>query len=152
MSKNLKDSYKDVEDFFDEEPSISEKSWGVIHDFYHYVLTHMEKNGITKTDLAKRINKSKASVTQMFNKNPNVSVRKLVEIADAIDLEISIRPIKYEDRAIEEIQLLTYTTGSLEEVKSNEANFVNFDTIENSYKKEIKYSKSVSYGQIEESI
>ena len=84
------DIYKDVEDFFASPPSANEKAWGIIHDFYHMILTHMEEQGISKSDLAKRLGKSRSAITQMFNKTPNITLKKMVEIADAIGVDIRI--------------------------------------------------------------
>ncbi|MFQ5822349.1 MAG: helix-turn-helix domain-containing protein [Candidatus Heimdallarchaeota archaeon] len=92
MRKNSKNSFKDLSDFFAKEPTINQKAWGLIHDFYNLVLTQMEKENITKADLARRLGKSRSAISQMFNKTPNVSIKKMVEIADAVGLDISIVP------------------------------------------------------------
>ena len=84
------DTYKDVEDFFASSPSADEKAWGIIHDFYHMILTHMENQGISKSDLAQRLGKSRSAITQMFKKTPNITLKKMVEIADAIGIDIRI--------------------------------------------------------------
>ncbi len=106
MSKSLKDnSFKEFYDFFAEEPDIDEKAWGIIHDFYHLILTTMENNGITKADLARRLNKSRAAISRMFNKNPNVSVKKMVEIADAVDLDISLVSTTHKETTTENVFL-----------------------------------------------
>jgi transcriptional regulator with XRE-family HTH domain len=52
----------------------------------------MKERNLKKADLAKRLGKSRAAITQMFNKTPNISVRKMVEIADAVGLEFEIVP------------------------------------------------------------
>lgn len=90
MEKNSRNIFKEMNDFFEAEPTSNQKAWGLIHDFYHLVLTHMEKNSITKADLARRLSKSRSAISQMFNKTPNISIKKMVEIADAIGMEINI--------------------------------------------------------------
>lgn len=90
MKKNSKNIFKEIGDFFEAEPTSNQKAWGLIHDFYHLVLTHMENNGITKAALARRLNKSRSAISQMFNKTPNISIKKMVEIADAVEMEINI--------------------------------------------------------------
>jgi len=92
MKKNLKNSLQEIEKIFSEEPSINQKAWGIINDFYHLILTRMEKEGINKAELAKRLGRTRSAVSQMFNKNPNLTIKKMVEIADAIDLNLSIIP------------------------------------------------------------
>jgi transcriptional regulator with XRE-family HTH domain len=91
MRKNSKEIFKEVDDFFAAEPTANQKAWDIIHDFYHQLLTFMEDHGISKSDLAKKLGKSRASITQLFNKNPNVTIKTLVEIADALGITISIQ-------------------------------------------------------------
>ena len=93
MSENLRNS---INDLFSEEPDAEEKAWDMIHEFYHLVLTKMERDGITRADLARKLGKSRASVSQMFNKTPNLSIMKMMEIADAVDLNISLKEGKRE--------------------------------------------------------
>lgn len=81
---------EEIDDFFESAPTANQKAWGLIHEFYHLVLTYMEKKKISKSDLAQRLGKSRSAITQMFNKTPNISIKKMVEIADAIGIEISI--------------------------------------------------------------
>ena len=88
MSENLRNS---INSLFGEEPDAEEKAWDMIHEFYHLVLTKMERDGMNRADLAKKLGKSRASVSQMFNKTPNLSIMKLMEIADAVDLNISLK-------------------------------------------------------------
>jgi len=94
MSENLRNS---INDLFSEEPDAEEKAWDMIHEFYHLVLTKMERDGITRADLARKLGKSRASVSQMFNKTPNLSIMKMMEIADAVDLNISLKEGKREE-------------------------------------------------------
>lgn len=90
MKKNLKNTFADIEDFFSSPPSSNQKAWGIINDFYHMVLTYMEKNNISQADLAKKIGVSRSAISQMFNKTPNISVKKMVEISDAIGINLKI--------------------------------------------------------------
>lgn len=92
MKKNLKNSLQEIEKIFSEEPSINQKAWGIINDFYHLILSRMEKEGIKKSDLAKRLGRTRSAISQMFNKNPNLTIKKMVEIADSLDLDLAIIP------------------------------------------------------------
>ena len=89
MKKNLKSSCKH-EDLFSVVPSANQKAWGVINEFYHLILTYMESNNINKAELSRRLGKSRSAISQMFNKTPNVSIKKMVEIADAVGIDINI--------------------------------------------------------------
>ena len=90
MKENLKNQYEDIKEFFISEPTANQRAWGIIHDFYHIILTYMEKKKISKADLARKLGRSRASITQMFNKTPNLTIKKMVEIADAIGINIKI--------------------------------------------------------------
>jgi transcriptional regulator with XRE-family HTH domain len=90
MKKYSEDIFKDVEEFFASEPTSNEKAWGLIHDFYHIILTYMERQHISKAELANRLKKSRSAITQLFNKTPNITLKKMVEIADALGLDLQI--------------------------------------------------------------
>lgn len=77
-------------DFFSTEPDANEKAWGLIHDFYHGILSYMGKNNISRSDLAKKLNLTRPAISQMFNKTPNVTLKKMVEIADALNQNLKI--------------------------------------------------------------
>jgi len=85
----------EFEKFFLEPPDAEEKAWDIIHDFYNYLLTWMEKNNISKADLARILGKSRASITKMFNYTPNVSIKKIVEITHklGLDVNLEIKPV-----------------------------------------------------------
>ena len=68
MKENSKSSYKEINDFFAEPKTSNQKAWDLINDFYHMALSYMEKNNISKSDLAKKLGKSRSAITQMFNK------------------------------------------------------------------------------------
>ena len=90
MKKNSKNLLKEVNEYFLSQPSVDEKAWGIIHDFYHLILTYMDDNGLTRADLARRLGKSRSAISQMFNKTPNLTIKKMIEISDAIGLEINL--------------------------------------------------------------
>ncbi|MCK4447466.1 MAG: helix-turn-helix transcriptional regulator [Candidatus Marinimicrobia bacterium] len=90
MKKSSSSISDRINKIFATPPDSNQKAWGIIHDFYHYVLTYMEKNKITKAYLARKLGKSRAAISQMFNKTPNITVMKMVEIADAIGVDLSI--------------------------------------------------------------
>jgi transcriptional regulator with XRE-family HTH domain len=96
MPPHLNDLFRDVENFFAAPPTVDQKAWGMINEFYHLVLTSMEQEEISKADLARRLGKSRAAITQMFHKTPNITIKKMIEIADAIglDLHISASPLQ----------------------------------------------------------
>lgn len=102
MNKNLKESINSV---FGEKPSTNQKAWGVINQFYHMVIIKMEEDNITRADLARNLGKSRAAISQMFNKTPNISIKKMIEIADAVNLEINLtNDLFLQEKQIKEIK------------------------------------------------
>ena len=99
MKKNSKNNtvpiVDEFADFFSAEPNANEKAWGLIHDFYHGILTSMKKKDVSRSDLATKMNKSRSAISQLFNKTPNITLKKMVEIAEALNqnLKISFEPI-----------------------------------------------------------
>ena len=90
MKKHSENSYAEIDEFFAAPATANQKAWGLLNEFYHLVLTYMEKNNISKADLATRLGKSRSAITQLFNKTPNISLKRVAEIADAIGIEISL--------------------------------------------------------------
>jgi len=90
MKKNSKNLSQEIVDFFKTPPDAEQKTLGVINDFYHKVLTYMDDNKITQSDLAKKLGKSRSSISQLFKKNPNISIKRMVIIADALGITLKI--------------------------------------------------------------
>ena len=88
MKKSLKEKKTKLEDIFSRPKSDNQKAWDLIHDFYHLVFTYMKNNNISQSKLASNLSISRAAVSQMFNKTPNITVKKMVEIASAIGVNI----------------------------------------------------------------
>lgn len=57
------------------------------------ILVAMEDKNISKANLAKLLDKSKAFVTQMLGGSRNMTLRSLSDIAFALDMEVSIKLI-----------------------------------------------------------
>ena len=96
MKKPLRDIEKNVNDRLQAELSVEDKAWDIIFEFYHQVLTKMEKHNISQADLARKLGKSRSAVSQLLNKTPNISIRRMVEIADAVGLEFTLTPVKHQ--------------------------------------------------------
>lgn len=96
MKNSSKNLLNNNEDFFNRPPTINQKAWGLINDFYHMLLTYMEKNKISQADLARKLGKSRSAISQMFSKTPNLTIKKMVEIADAIGLRLKITSLEIE--------------------------------------------------------
>lgn len=92
MKKNLSNF---IENFLEGKPSVNQKAWDIIHQFYHLILTKMEKDNIKRSDIAVRLNISKAAVSKRLNNTPNTSVLKMVELADAVGLDINLTLDKF---------------------------------------------------------
>ena len=80
----------EIEDFFTQPLPIGQKAWGIVNSFYHIVLTYMEENNITQADLSQKLGKSKSTISRMFKGTPDMSIRKMIKIADEIGVNIKI--------------------------------------------------------------
>jgi transcriptional regulator with XRE-family HTH domain len=107
MPENLKNLLEEVDNLFEKEPTTNQRAWGLINQFYHLILTYMDKKSITRTQLAEDLGKSRSYISQMFNKTPNISIKKMVEIADAvgINLEINCKELAPDDIQIQIIEV-----------------------------------------------
>lgn len=93
MKKPLKDIEKKVNDLLQADLSTEDKAWDIIFEFYHHVLTRMEEQGISKAELARKLGKSRSAISQLLNQTPNISIKRMVEIADAVGLEFAMTPV-----------------------------------------------------------
>lgn len=93
MKKNSKDLYKDIDDFFAADLTPNQKAWSMIHNFYHIILTEMKNKGIKRADIAAKLGVSPAAVSKLLNKTPNLTIRKMVELADSVGLNLEIVPV-----------------------------------------------------------
>ena len=102
MKKNLEKKYSEIHEFFNAPPDADEKAWDIIHSFYHEILSIMKKNKIKQIDIAKKTGKSKSAISKMLNDTPNISIKKMVELADAVgaDINISVNKIKVKKTGI----------------------------------------------------
>ena len=115
MKKNSENILKEVHDFFDAQPNAEEKAWGLINDFYHLILSYMEKQKITRATLARKLKITRAAVSHMFNKTPNVTIKKMVEIADAVGIDLKITS----DQVVTEYTGWTFTTDEIIDLHHN---------------------------------
>jgi|LSQX01.2.fsa_nt_gb ribosome-binding protein aMBF1 (putative translation factor) len=81
-----KEFVKYVEEFT-KELSVNQKAWGIVNDFYHFLLTEMEKQKISKEELSKKLGKQKSKI---FDKTTKMNIYEMVEIADSVGLNIKI--------------------------------------------------------------
>jgi len=79
--KEKLDTFKDDVEFQTEK---------VILDFTEQVVLFMEKQEMSRADLAKRLGVSKAFVTKLLNGNPNLTIKTMVNIAKTLCCELSI--------------------------------------------------------------
>jgi len=130
MKANSRNLLQEIEEIFSEAPSANQKAWGITNDFYHFILSHMEKEGISKADLAKKLGRSRSAISQMFNKNPNLTVRKMVGIADAVGLDIAIVPTELKQELSKKIEgkyfFVVVSAGSYRQDKVAKQNAITF--------------------------
>ncbi|MDD3045404.1 MAG: helix-turn-helix transcriptional regulator [Candidatus Delongbacteria bacterium] len=98
MKENSKDLYQEIKKIFNSEPTSNQKAWGLIHDFYHIILTEMEEKNISRSELAVKTGKSKAMISKLLNNSPNISLKKMVELADSVGIDLKITTSQIEKR------------------------------------------------------
>ncbi|MDA3885040.1 MAG: nucleotidyltransferase domain-containing protein [Candidatus Delongbacteria bacterium] len=99
--------YEEVKKLFNSEPTPNQKAWRLIHEFYHMILTEMEEKSITRAEIAKRLGKSKASVSKMLNNTPNITVKKMVELADCVGIDLKLITNKLEKKKKNKIKMFS---------------------------------------------
>lgn len=80
FSKKLEE-YKDDLEF---------RTEGVILEFNEKIVARMAEMNISRTELAKRLRVSKAFVTKLLNGNPNLTVKTMMSISDALGCELKL--------------------------------------------------------------
>ena len=72
---------------------IDSLSYKYVLDFSENILEILSKKGIQNKNkyLAKKLNCSPAYISKLFNGRSNFTVRKLVELAKAVDYELKIK-------------------------------------------------------------
>lgn len=86
--------YKDIDNFFAADFTPNQKAWSMINNFYNLILTEMKNKGIKRADIATKLNVSPAAVSKLLNKTPNITLRKMVELADSVGLNIVITSVR----------------------------------------------------------
>ncbi len=137
MKQNSKSDLAKLNELFLRKPTTGQKAWGIIHDFYHKLLTFMDEKGITQTQLANKTGKSRSAISQMLNKNPNVSIRKLVEIAEVVGVDIYISSPQLDRKTNNAIE----DTFELVDVVIPESNLDDFN--QDNVKPIFDYSKTI---------
>jgi transcriptional regulator with XRE-family HTH domain len=79
---DLLDRYEDDPDFLTEQ---------VLLDVTEQICVRLNELGLKPADLARRLGVSRAAVSQMLNGKPNMTLRTLVGVAHALDVELRPR-------------------------------------------------------------
>lgn len=77
--QGLVDKYKDDLDYIAE---------GVLIDVTEQIIVQLESKKLTRTQLAQKLNCSNAYVTKLLNGSENLTLKKLVHIAQVLDCNI----------------------------------------------------------------
>ncbi|MCX5685189.1 MAG: helix-turn-helix transcriptional regulator, partial [Planctomycetota bacterium] len=64
---------------------------GVLLDTNEQLCIRMDELGITRAELAERLGVSRQYVTKLLNGKPNLTLKSLVDIALALDMDITVR-------------------------------------------------------------
>ena len=119
MKKNLKNLLKDFNNFFAQEPTAKTQSWSLLNDFYHLLLSYMAKEEITQSELAEKAGVSRSAISQLFNRQPNITLNKISEISNSIGLKLKLTSEQIEQPRIEKKVI----------IKKMAPSFINFKDI-----------------------
>jgi predicted nucleotidyltransferase len=108
MTKNSDQIHQEVKKLFNSDPTTNQKAWRLIHEFYNMILTRMEENNITRVEIAKKLGKSKAAVSKMLNNTPNITIKKMVELAEVVGLDLKLVSEKQKTTKIKIFSLKDY--------------------------------------------
>jgi transcriptional regulator with XRE-family HTH domain len=67
----------------------------ILFDFIAQIENKMEIDGITKTELAKRLSVTQSAVSQILNNSKNMSLETAIKYARAVGLKVSV--VAYDD-------------------------------------------------------
>jgi transcriptional regulator with XRE-family HTH domain len=70
--------------------SVDDYVYGISAGFTAQIEAKMEAEGVSRTELAKRLNKSTGRVSQVLNDPGNLSLKLTVEYAKALGMEVSV--------------------------------------------------------------
>jgi transcriptional regulator with XRE-family HTH domain len=71
----------------------------------------MAEQNVAKADLARRLNKSRAWVTQLLSGKTNMTIRTLAEVAYVLDAEVKLKPQPARWKAKVKTERLGLATG-----------------------------------------
>lgn len=80
---------------------------GLVTEAGEFIARLMQERGVTKADLARRLGKSRAYITQMLSGSANLTVRTLAEVAYALGAEVRLEaaPIEAVERGQARVEL-----------------------------------------------
>ncbi len=90
MKNQTRHSCSEIENLITGALTRNQRVKGLINEFYHTILTCMAERNISKSELARLLSVSPAAVSQMLTHQPNITLKKMVEIADAVGIELQL--------------------------------------------------------------
>jgi transcriptional regulator with XRE-family HTH domain len=84
----VKSWFTDKLDRFADDPEFLTEE--AILDFTEKLVAKMEELKVSRAELAKRLKVSKAFITKLLNGNPNMTIRTMVSISNALDCRLNL--------------------------------------------------------------
>ncbi len=69
---------------------------GLVTEAGEFIARLLQEKGVTKAELARRLGKSRAYITQMLSGSANLTVRTLAEVAYALGVEVKLEAVPIE--------------------------------------------------------
>jgi transcriptional regulator with XRE-family HTH domain len=97
-------------------------------DVTEKILEIMQKKGVNQTELAQMLDVNKASVSRLLNHGSNITLKRLLSIADTLGCDIEIRIKDKNDKPERMLTLNQTTTFSIKDNKADLYNVKNTDS------------------------
>ena len=72
------------------EEDIEFRTEALILDFTERIVAKMEEKGISRAELSRKLDVSKAFITKLLNGYPNLTIKTMVSIADALESRLNL--------------------------------------------------------------
>ena len=105
----------------------------LVLDITETIRTKLKEKGIKQTKLAERLNVSSAAISKLLRGESNFTIKKLVEIAEAIELKLEInlvpdaKPIEVPKKHSPYDSFIDVCIGSVDLEKTDDAFIPSFD-------------------------
>ena len=103
-----------LDNFADDPEYLTEEA---ILDFTEKLVAKMQELKVSRTELAKRLDVSKAFVTKLLNGNPNMTIKTMVSISNVLGCKLNLDIYSKKNRPSRNLVVLKEKTESVSKAK-----------------------------------